>query len=325
MPDSSPAILLVKTSSLGDVIHNLPVVSDIKRRWPAARIDWLVEESFAAIPRLHPGVAEVIPVAVRRWRKHLLEKDTWRQMAEFKRHLQSRRYDFVIDSQGLAKSAIMTWLARGKRCGYGAEAAREPLAARFYDAHFAIPKNLHAMERNRWLAAAALDYASDFPLDYGLQAAPLAADWLPSGPYVVLFTATSRDDKLWPEADWLTLAGFLNGRGLACVLPAGNPVERQRAQRLAGQMALAVAAPPMAIPELAALLAGARLAVGVDTGLTHLATALAVPTVALFAASNPGLTGVYGGADGVPAINLGQAGQAPSAHDVTVEVSGLVS
>lgn len=323
MSKSAPAILLIKTSSLGDVIHNLPVVADIKAQWPGARIDWVVEEGFAAIPRLHPGVSEVIPVAIRRWRKNLLQTATWRELADFKRRLQSRSYDFVIDTQGLTKSGLITRLAQGQRCGYGAEVAREPLAARFYDAHFVIPKNQPAVQRNRWLAAAALNYPPDGPLNYGLHAEPLQAPWLPPGPYAVLFTATSRDDKLWPEADWLRLAAYLNAQGLRCILPAGSPVERQRAERLAAQMPSAVAAPPMAIPDLAALLAGARLCVGVDTGLTHLATALAIPTVCLFAASNPDLTGVYPGAD-VPAINLGRAGAPPSADAVQAVAATLV-
>lgn len=306
-------VLLVKTSSLGDVVHNLPVVTDIRARLPEARIDWVVEEAFAALPRLHPAVDEVIPVAVRRWRKSLFSRPTWSQFNDFKHRLQARNYDFVIDTQGLLKSALIGRLARGLRCGYAAEAAREPVAARFYQARFAIPRNLHAVERNRWLVAAALDYAPDLPLDYGVSAAPLAADWLPAGPYVVLLTATSRDDKLWPESEWLALGRALAGRGLACILPAGSGIERERAARLASGIAGGVPAPAMSIGMLAGLLAGARGVVGVDTGLTHLAVALGRPTVAVFCASNPALTGVYGAAS---ARNLGSLGQPPAPEDV---------
>lgn len=307
------SILLVKTSSLGDVVHNLPVVSDIHARFPQARIDWVVEEGFADIPRLHPAVGKVIPVAVRRWRRALFSASTWRELCAYRDSVRAERYDLVLDTQGLVKSALLARQAAGPRAGYAAEAAREPLAARFYDATYVIPKNLHAVERNRWLAAAALGYEPNLPLDYGIAAAPLAAPWLPAGPYCVLLTASSRADKLWPEADWLRLAAALNARGLACVLPGGSAEERERAARLAAGMAQAVAAPPMGIAELAQLLSGARLVIGVDTGLSHIAAALGRLTLCLFSGSHPELTGVYAGDT---AINLGGAGAPPTAEQV---------
>lgn len=322
-------ILLVKTSSLGDVIHNLPVASDLKYRFPDARIDWLVEEAFVDIPRMHPAIHKVIPVALRRWRKHVFQRATWNEIAQARHMLQQTAYDLVLDTQGLIKSACMTSLARtgakGRRCGYAAEAAREPLAARFYDAHFAIPKNVHAVERNRWLAAAACDYSPDLPFDYGLShIAATATSRDPSdentAPYALLLTATSRDDKLWPEHDWHTLMTTLCDQGIHCLLPSGTAMERERAQRIANRIPkeMARALPPLSIAQLAELFAGARLVVGVDTGLTHLATALGRPALAIFCASNPGLTGLYAGDPPVTrAINLGQAGQAPDAQTVT--------
>lgn len=314
-------ILLIKTSSMGDVVHNLPVASDIRARHPEARIDWVVEEGFADIPRLHPAVARVIPVAVRRWRRALLSAATWREWRAFRDAVRAEPYDLVLDTQGLVKSALLARQAPGRRAGYAAEAAREPLAARFYHDRYVIPKNLHAVERNRWLAAAALGYAPDLPLDYGIAAEPLAAPWLPGQPYCVLLTASSRADKLWPEADWLQLAAALNAQGLACVLPGGSAGERARAASLAAGMAQAVAAPPMGIAELAQLMAGARLVVGVDTGLSHLAAALGRLTFCLFAGSHPELTGVYAGET---AINLGAAGAAPAAAQVIEAVAEMV-
>jgi heptosyltransferase-1 len=313
------SILLVKTSSLGDVVHNLPVASDIRARFPDARIDWVVEEGFADIPRLHPAVNKVIPVAVRRWRRSLLSAATWQELRAYRKAVRAVRYDLVLDTQGLVKSALLARQAASPRAGYAAEAAREPLAARFYDATYAIPKNLHAVERNRWLAAAALGYEPNLPLDYGIAAAPLTAPWLPAGPYCVLLTASSRADKLWPEADWLQLAAALNARGLACVLPGGSAEERARAVRLANGMQTAVAAPPLGIAELAQLLAGARAVVGVDTGLSHIAAALGRLTFCLFSGSHPELTGVYAGDT---AINLGGAGTPPSAKQVIEEATG---
>ena len=313
-------ILLVKTSSLGDVVHNLPVLSDVHRTFPDARIDWCVEEAFADIPRLHPALDAIIPVSLRRWRKALRHAATWREMAAFRQRLRLETYDAILDTQGLIKSALIARMARGMRLGYTAEVAREPLAARFYERCFLIPPNAHAVERNRWLAAAAFDYPVDLPLDYGISAPAGKFSWLNTTSYAVLLTATSRDDKLWAEAHWISVAQSLLQQGIMPVFPAGNLVERQRATRLA-EASQAMTAPPLRLRELATLLAGARLVIGVDTGLVHLAAALERPTIALYITTNPALTGVYG-----PGFvrNLGAIGQPPTPEQVlTVARQGL--
>jgi heptosyltransferase-1 len=314
-------ILLVKTSSLGDVVHNLPVVTDLVRRFPDAEIDWMVEESFAEIPRLHPAVCKVIPVAVRRWRKNLFSSATWREISAWRRAATADSYDAVLDTQGLLKSAILASRARGKKIGHAVDSAREPLAARFYDRRFSVPKDLHAVERNRLLAALAFDYTIDTPPDYGIAASPLAADWLPNSDYAVLLTATSRADKEWPEPDWQALGTALVATGLRCVLPGGSAPERERASRIANSFGRSLAAPAMNLAELAGLLAGARLVVGVDTGLVHLAAALKRPTLALYCASDPALTGVLAGSE---AINLGGAGSPPSSGEVVARALALI-
>ena len=317
-------LLLIKTSSLGDVIHNLPVASDIRRRLPAAVIDWVVEENFAEIPRLHPAVARVIPVAVRRWRRALTAAATWREIAAYRgavrRPASADLYDAVIDTQGLVKSALLTLPARGKKFGHASP--REGLAALAYDVGIDIPRQQNAVLRNRQLAAAALGYAlDDLPLDYGISAAPLSADWLPGNNYAVLLTATSRADKEWPEEHWQALGQSLNEAGLGCVFPGGSESERLRARRLADQIGQAVAAPPMNLTDLAGLMAGAQLVVGVDTGLVHLAAALGRPTVALYCASDPGLTGVL--AD-TPHANLGSHGTPPSVAEALTSARTLL-
>ncbi|MDD5249238.1 MAG: lipopolysaccharide heptosyltransferase I [Rhodocyclaceae bacterium] len=318
-------ILLVKTSSLGDVVHNLPVVSDLARHFPDAKIDWVVEESFAALPRLHPAVDRVLPVAVRRWRRSLLSPATWTQIAAFRRALQEHAYDLVIDTQGLLKSGLIVGQARlaagGRRCGFSRATVREALAARFYDAAFDIPRPLHAVERNRRLAAAAAGYVVDLTLDYGIAAPPLSAQWLPKKDYAVLLTATSRADKLWPDPDWHALGLALVASGLVCVLPGGSGEERQRAAHLAARLGRAVAAPTLGLAELAEVLAGAQLVVGVDTGLVHLAAALGRPTLALFCASDPQLTGVHAGPQ---AVNLGGRDAPPTAGEVVAAALALL-
>ncbi|MDP2170023.1 MAG: lipopolysaccharide heptosyltransferase I [Rhodocyclaceae bacterium] len=297
-------ILLVKATSLGDVIHNLPVASDIRRVFPQAEIDWVVEEGFAELPRLHPAVRRVLPVAVRRWRKALLARATWREIGTYRRLASADFYDAVLDTQGLLKSALLS------------------TPARFYDHCFAIPRNQHAVMRNRQLAAAALGYAlDDLPLDYGIAAPPLVAPWLPADHYAVLLTATSRADKEWPEAHWLALAAALNAAGLRCILPGGSASERSRAVRLAQGMASAIAAPAMNLTELAGLLAGARVVIGVDTGLVHLAAALQRPTVALYSASDPILTGVLAGEH---CVNLGGIGTPAAPAEVAATALKLL-
>lgn len=315
-------ILLVKTTSMGDVIHNLPVVGDIRHAFPGATIDWVVEASFAAIPRLHPAVHAVFPVAVRQWRKQPFSPATWHAIGAYRRAVSADFYDAVIDTQGLLKSALLATPARGPKCGQDAGSAREPVAARFYDRRFSIPRQQNAVVRNRQIVAAALGYAlDDKPLDYGIAAAPLAGDWLPSRDYAVLLTATSRADKEWPEDHWCALGAALNAAGLACVLPGGSPAERERAARLAGRMGNAVAAPSLDLAELAGLMAGARLVVGVDTGLVHLAAALRRPTVAIYCGSDPALTGVLGVAG---FANLGSIGAPPAPAEVLAAAQGLL-
>ena len=306
-------ILLVKTSSLGDVVHNLPVVSDLRRCFPEARIDWCVEETFADIPRLHPDVSDIVTVALRRWRNTPGHWKTWREIGAFRKRLGQTPYDAILDTQGLLKSALIARQARGRRYGYAAEVARESLAARFYDESFVIPPNAHAVVRNRWLAAAAFNTPVDLPLDYGVNSPAIDFPWLAEGRHVVLLTATSRDDKLWPEAHWIALGQSMKKRGLSPILPSGSAAERARAERIAAAIPGAVVAPRLTLRELAALIGRATLAVGVDTGLAHLATALRVPTIALYISTDPALTGVLGSGD---FRNLGGIGQTPSVAEV---------
>lgn len=297
MSPHPPRLLIVKTSSLGDVIHALPVASDIARALPGTQIDWLVEESFAELPTLHPAVGAVIPSALRRWRKQPLTGATWREIGNLKRRLRQPAYDRVLDLQGLIKSAWLARLAAGPRAGFDRASAREPLASLAYHQRYAVDRKQHAVTRNRQLAAAALGYSlSNLPLDYGIAGGRLARqDNAASGPRrAILLTATSRDDKLWPEGHWVQFGRWLADQGIVCVLPAGSTPERARAERIAAELPGAIVLPPSRLTALAESFVGATLAVGVDTGLTHLACALGIPTLALYTATDPGLTGVLG-------------------------------
>jgi len=302
-------ILLVKTSSLGDILHNLPAVTDIMRHYPEAQIDWLVEESFVALPKLHAAVNDVIPVALRRWRGRLLSPATWTQIKIFRTLLTAQHYDFAIDTQGLLKSALLMRGAHGLRCGFDKHSAREPLASFLYQKIYAVPKNQHAVERNRQLVAQALGYTLDGPADYGIHPPSFERfKWLEKGNYAVLLHSTSRNDKLWDETNWILLGGYLKEKNIQSILPWGNETERLRSLRLAESITGAVAPPHLGLNDAAALLGGAHVVIGVDTGLAHLAAALNRPTVGIYTATDPALTGLHGGEN---IANLGGFKQAP--------------
>lgn len=238
-------VLIVKTSSMGDVVHALPVVHDILTAHPGAQIDWLVEQAYADIVRAHPGVRRVIPVALRRWRKVFWRSDTRREWCEWKAQLRAQPYDAVIDLQGLVKSALIARLARGPLYGLSWASAREALAPLFYTHRQKTPlrRTEAAVPRYRALVAWALGYTVQGKPQYGLQLHAARPDWLPGdAPFVMLLSATAKDRKLWDEARWIALGRALAAQGRVCVLAWGNAAERERAQRLADAVDAAVAA-----------------------------------------------------------------------------------
>jgi heptosyltransferase-1 len=316
-------ILFVKTSSLGDVVHHMPAVVDARRHYPAARIAWLVEEAFAPLVRLHPAVDQVIPVAWRRWRRMLAHFSAWREIGASVRLIRERRYDAVIDTQGLVRTAALARIARGPRHGYDRRSVREPLAALAYDVRHAVARDLHAIERNRALVGRALGYAPAGPLDYGLDRARLVAAPL-AQPYAVLLHATARAEKEWPEPDWIALGRAVAARGLAIVLPWGTEIERARSLRIKAGLAEAadVDVPDRrSLDKVARLIAGASVVIGVDTGLLHVAAAAAVPLVGIFLASAPELTGPKGQG---PIAILGRKGGRVEPAEVLSAVEGVL-
>jgi len=309
-------ILIVKTSSMGDVVHTMPAVTDIAAHVPGALIDWVVEKPFSSLPAMHPAVRRVIPIAWRKWRKSLWKTDTRAAVAEARRALKAERYDLVLDMQGLVKSALWAVQANGPRAGYDRGSARESLAAMFYQRMANVPKALHAVERSRRLAATHLGYdIGSTPPRFAL-AAP-SASWQPTaGRYAVLITGASRPEKLWPEASWLAVAAQLRDAGFGLVWLWGSPSEQARCERLAAEAGGDV--PPfLTVADAAAVLAHASLCVGLDTGFSHIAAAFGVPTVGIYCDHEPGLVGITG--EGFVA-SVGGRGQVPTITDV----SGLI-
>ncbi|TXH84074.1 MAG: lipopolysaccharide heptosyltransferase I [Rhizobium sp.] len=283
-------ILFIKTSSLGDVVHHMPAVTDARRRYPEARLTWVVEEAFAPLARLHPAVDEVIPVSTRRWRSHLLSAGTWREVAAFKAKLKSIGAWKVIDTQGLIRSALIARTASGEHHGYDASSIKEPVASWFYDVKHAVARDQHAVTRNRLLTGLSLGYSPDAAIDYGLVKPPRTDD----AHYAVLFHGTSRASKEWREVDWIGTGKWLHARGLEVVLPWGNERERLRCERLSHAIPGSRILDRLPLDETAKVIANASLVVGVDTGLLHLAAAYEVPLIAVFLATDPGLTGPVG-------------------------------
>lgn len=310
-------ILFIKTSSLGDVIHHMPALTEAREARPAARFTWLVEEAFAPLVRLHPAVGKVIPVAWRRWRKSLYAPATLAEIAGSLRAIRAQRYDLIIDSQGLLRSGVIARLAHGMRHGYDAASIREPLASPFYDVRHHVSRELHAVERNRILSGLSLGYKPEGAPDFGLDRARFAS---PGERYAVLLHATARTEKQWPEADWIALGHTLAGQGIALVLPWGTDAERERSERIAAALPHARVPERSPLGAVAELIAGAQFVVGVDTGLLHLAAAFGVPLVAIFAGSKPGLTGPVGRG---PMSVLGAEGAPPSVDDVRAAVEKL--
>ena len=302
MSTASPKILLVKLSSLGDVLHNLPLVWDLRARLPHAQIDWVVEEAYVHL--LEPlrtrqgfkGIDRIIPFGLRRWKKHLFKLSTWQQFFAFKKQLQAVTYDTVIETQGLLKSALVCALANKTPNAVVAGLANatefsgyEPIARFFYGHLVQVPVQTHAVDRSRLVMCSALDWPviqrSDSPQFYGSQiqinlAKPVLSEL--KTPYVLFFHSTAREAKRWSNEAWITLGKELASRGYQVVLPWGSHTEKAVSVALAKQIPNALVPPGFSIEDAFKITAGAALTVGVDTGLTHLAAVMGLPTVEVY-------------------------------------------
>ncbi|AEH86849.1 lipopolysaccharide heptosyltransferase I [Mesorhizobium opportunistum] len=287
-------VLIVKTSSMGDVIHTFPAVEDTSLARPDVSFDWCVEEAFAGIVALHPAIGRIHTVGIRRWRKALLGGATWREAAALRRTLRDCRYDLVIDAQGLLKSALVARQAGAPIAGFDRSSAREPSATLFYDVTYGVPRNLHAIERTRRLFGQALGYQPDLStLNSGIVPPPVTSTNIGANTAFLLH-GTSREDKKWPAEDWIGTARLLVERGMAPVTTWSNEREKAVAEAIARAVPSTAVVPKSPLADIAAVLGRSTLVIGADTGLTHLASAFGLPTVAVFLATEPGLTGPRG-------------------------------
>lgn len=288
-------VLLIKTSSMGDVVHTLPALSDAAAAIPGLRVDWVVEEAFADLAARHPAVDRVLPCALRRWRRNPLRARFGGQWPAFREALRAHRYDAVIDAQGLIKSAFITRRARGPKYGLDRQSAREPLAARVLDRAFPVSWDLHAVTRTRRLFALALDYAvPDDPPDYGLPR-PRPPRSLSEGPLDLMFChGTTWATKHYPEPFWRQLAETASAAGHRLHLPWGSDAERHRAERLAQGLPGVAVLPRLSLSALTDRLLAWDAFIAVDTGLAHLAAAAGLAGLGLYGPTDPARTGVWG-------------------------------
>jgi heptosyltransferase-1 len=323
-------ILLVRVSSLGDVLHNLPIVADILRNFPDAQIDWVVEEAYVSLVRLNPHVRTIIPFALRRWRKSLGSGATRAEIGAFFTALRRERYDYVFDTQGLLKTGVIMGAARlapgGQKVGLanGSEGSGyEGISRLFHSKSIALDPRTHAVARGRLVAAAALGYTLVEPPDFGLP--PPAIDdvrpgWMPAEPYAVYFHGTARDAKKWAPQHWVALGRLL--APMTILLPWGSAREKSEAEALAAALPNARLLPKLSMDDAVALARYAALAVGVDTGLTHIAAAFVRPTVEIYCDSPRWKTE----GNWSPAIiNLGDRGAPPAVADVAKAAASLLA
>jgi heptosyltransferase-1 len=357
-------ILIVKLSSLGDVLHNLPIVWDLRSRYPDAQIEWVVEEAYVGL--LEPlktsaefrGIDRIIPLAFRRWKKSLKRGEFVRSIQEYiqlKGELQLTSYDLIIETQGLLKSAWVTHLANQHKTAQVFGLANqtefsgyEPWARRFYTDSVQVPVHCHAVDRSRWVAAAAMDE----PVPDRIQSAPhfypdsyvqslmdaaklgLASTRVDLGfdlaaPYVLCFHATAGASKRWSNDHWVTIGKALVARGIQVILPWGNDKEKevslQIAKKISGSHSLqgskAIVPNAFSIADAFGIIAGAQMTIGVDTGLTHLAAILNRPTIELYCDSPLWKTEGYWSNK---IRNLGDKGEPPSVDDVLQAINELM-
>lgn len=287
-------VLVVKLSSMGDIIHVMPAVTDATKAIPGITFDWVVEENFAEIPAWHNSVKTIIPIALRRWGKNFWQAIKSKEMQVFWHKLRSQKYDYVIDVQGLIKSAAVTRAAKGVRCGFSANNAREPIATILYQRKYDVSKSLHAIARARELFAKSLGYqipSSDPDYAVNKELFPKISS---KENYLMLVHGTSRNDKCWAEQNWVELAQLANTAGFKVKLPWGNNAELERAQKIAQQVDNAEVLPKLSLTELGALILNAKCTVAVDTGLGHLAAALDASAISLYGPTNPDKIGTRG-------------------------------
>lgn len=285
------SVLLVKMSSLGDIIHSFAAVHDFKMRFPNVQLTWAAEEAYVSLLAEHPDVDVVLPVPLRRLRKTSHLWFLTREWRMFRKHFSALPFDLAIDAQGLLKSAVLTYKASApQKVGFDYKSAREAPATAFYNRTIAVDKTLHAVTRTRELFAQTFSYTFDRQNpNFGLS--PLYEQ---QQKQLLFFHATSWLSKTLPKRTWQQLAHLATTAGYDVLLPWGNKKEFSQAQQIAGKNMKCRILPAMDIPALGQLLARSAGAISVDTGLGHLAGAYGLPVLGIFGPTLIEKSGILG-------------------------------
>lgn len=308
-------ILIVKVTSLGDIVHGLPIVADLQRAYPGVAVDWAADAAFADLLRWHSGISRVLCAPLRRFKKQRKLVDL-KEIAASIGELRRFEYDAVIDIHGVYKSAIISFLSRSNaRYGYRSADLGERGAAFAYTTRFAREHGLNAWEGLRKSVSDAFGYSLVGGPRFDLQipqsgAAPEVAE---RGPFAMLFHSGSGEEKRWPVARWHAIGRYLRERGIASALPWGSEVEHANAVAIADGIPGAVVLPRLTLERVAQHVDLSALVVGVDTGFVHLASALRKPTVMIFTATSKRLFGID-----VPgcSMSVGDEGHPPEIQEV---------
>lgn len=289
-------VLIIKLTSMGDLMHAFPALTDAAEIYPDIQFDWVVDEGFSAVPKWHPSVNEVIKTAHRRWRKHPLKNFMSGEWKAFYGQLNLSQYDFIIDLQSNLKSAFVSWLRRGSVHGYDQKTCREWPAHWAYKNHYRVDLNQHAIQRQRELFAQILDYECPATkVDYGadLSASHKPDFALPSN-FLVFVHNASWSTKLWPVDCWRQLIELADSEGYSVLLPSGSEEERLRAEAIVEGYSSATALPKLPLDETAVIMSSAKAAVCSDTGLAHLSALVETPSITLYGATDTQLIGTFG-------------------------------
>src|SRR6266851_927092 len=288
-------VLLIKLTSLGDLIHALPALSDAKSARPELEFDWVIDENFQEIATWHPAVKSVITTNHRKWRGALAHPSTLGSISRLVAEIRAVEYYLVIDGQGNFKTALLSMFTKGPRAGFDRHSVREWIAHLAYQRRYAASKSAHAIERLRCLFASALDYPIPAsPPDFRIRRERFVKpNFDLPGEYLVFVHNASWKTKLWPEAHWAELLKKSVQTGFKVLLPWGNEMEEARAKRLAIHSEVQVL-PKLSLSEMGYVLERAKACVCMDTGLSHLVAALDVPSITLYGSTDSGLIGASG-------------------------------